>query len=253
MDPNCGEGHWKLVHAGSRFTKKNERDLFSPTEGECLAAVFGLEKCRMYTLGCPNLTLVVDHQPLTSILNDRSLDSIENPRLLKLKEKTLKFDFRIVYVPGSSKAIRAADALSRYTTGDDEGVADHNDQPSVAFAIHQAEGIDSVTWQKVKEAASIDEECMSLVRYIIDGFPRTKAELPPLLQKYWSMKDDLHVIDCVPFKGRKMLIPTSLRAQVLEGLHIANQGVTGMLANARERFFWPGLGASVRQVRQQCQ
>ena len=215
--------------------------------------MFGLEKCRMYTLGCPNLTLVVDHQPLTGILNDRSLDTIENPRLLRLKEKTLKFDFKVTYVPGSSKAIRAADALSRHPADRDEESLDHDDQPSIAFAVQQAEGIDSITWRRVQEAASMDEECVSLVRHIVDGFPASKADLPPLLQKYWSMKDDLHVIDAVPFKGRKMLIPTSLRPQVLEGLHIANQGVTGMLANACERFFWSGLGASVWQVRQQCQ
>ena len=49
-----------------------------------------------------------------------------------------------------------------------------------------------------------------------------------------------------------MLIPANLRPQVLEGLHAANQGVTGMLANARDRFFWPGLDAAVRQIRSQC-
>ena len=116
VNPNCGRGHWKLVFAGSRFTKKNERDLFSPTEGECLAAVYGLTRCRMFTLGCPDLTLVVDHRPLLGILNDRSLDSIENPRLLKLKEKTLPFKFNIIHVPGSSDAIRIADAVSRHPT-----------------------------------------------------------------------------------------------------------------------------------------
>ena len=51
---------------------------------------------------------------------------------------------------------------------------------------------------------------------------------------------------------RKMLIPSKLRPSVLEGLHAANQGVTGMLANARDRFFWPGLDAAVRLLRQQC-
>ena len=58
------------------------------------------------------------------------------------------------------------------------------------------------------------------------------------------MKDKLYVIDNVPFKGPKMLIPKILRPEVLEGLHAANQGVTGMLANARDRLFWPGLDAS---------
>ena len=76
--------------------------------------------------------------------------------------------------------------------------------------------------------------------------------LPTPLQTYWGFKDELYVIESVPFKGHKMLIPKSLRTQVLEGLHAANQGVTGMLANAREHFFWPGLDAAVRQMRIQC-
>ena len=251
-NPNCGSGHWKLVFAGSRVTKKNEQTLFSPTEGECLAASFGLTRCRMFTLGCPDLTLAVDHRPLTGILNDRSLESIENPRLLKLKEKTLPFDFKILYVPGSSDAIRTADALSRNASADVEPDDDDVDRAAHAFAIQQAENLESITWRKVADAAGIDEECVALVRQIVEGFPEEKSLLPPILQPYWGMRNELYVVDTVPFKGRKMLIPSRLRPFVLDGLHAANQGVTGMLSNARDRFFWPGLDGAVRLLRQQC-
>ena len=47
----------------------------------------------------------------------------------------MKFDFRIVYVPGSSKAIRAADALSRHAAGDDEEVADQDQVPLLTLAL----------------------------------------------------------------------------------------------------------------------
>ncbi len=43
-----------------------------------------------------------------------------------------------------------------------------------------------------------------------------------------------------------------LRRSILNGLHAAHQGVVSMLANAKELFFWPGLGASIRQTRAQC-
>ena len=66
------------------------------------------------------------------------------------------------------------------------------------------------------------------------------------------MRDELYTINGVPFKGKKMLIPKPLRSIVLEGLHQAHQGVSSMLANARERFFWPGLDAAVRNYRLQC-
>ena len=252
-NPNCGPGHWKLARAGSRFTKKEEQNLLSPTEGECLAAVYGLQSCRMFTLGCPDLTLAVDHRPLTNILNDRSLNSIDNPRLLKLKEKTLAFRFNIVYVPGASQAIRVADALSRHPTEkpSEEDVIGF-EAATNAFAARQAEGVESITWRKVVETAAIDDECVMLARQIVDGFPNEKKHLPSILRPYWGIRSELFVIDGVPFKGKKMLIPKTLRPFILDGLHAANQGVTSMLSNARDRFFWPGLDASVRLLRQQC-
>ncbi len=252
-DPNCGKGHWKLVFAGSKTTNHSQKQ-YSPTEGECLAAVYGLNRCRMFTLGCPNLILATDHNPLTGILNDRRLDSIENPRLLKLKEKTLAFRFRIVYVKGGSHAMKAADALSRHAVQCGKNVEDLDRIEVIAraHAIHQASGVESVTWERVKESASLDNECLSLANLISEGFPVTRDELPENLKRFWSMREELYVIDGVPFKDKKMLIPQVLRAIVLEGLHAGHQGVNSMLANARSRFFWPGLDAEVRQIRTRC-
>ena len=168
-----------LVFAGSRFTTESERR-FAPIEGECLAAAHGLERCRMFTLGCPDLILAVDHKPLTRILNDRQLDSITNPKLLRLKEKTLPYKFRIYHVAGASNVMKTADAISRHPVKD---VArdDRMEEEARAFAVHQAKGIDSITWQRVNEAAAVDEECVSLVQQILDGFPDEKTVLPPML------------------------------------------------------------------------
>ena len=66
------------------------------------------------------------------------------------------------------------------------------------------------------------------------------------------MRNELYVIEGVPCIGKKMVVPHPLRPQILEGLHAANQGVTSMLSNARDRFFWPGLDADIRQIRLQC-
>ena len=104
VNPNCGVDHWKLVFAGSKSTN-GAQSRYCPIEGECLAAAYGLERCRMYTLGCPQLTLAVDHNPLTRILNNRNLDEITNPRLQRLKEKTLPYKFNIAYVPGGSNRV----------------------------------------------------------------------------------------------------------------------------------------------------
>ena len=56
----CPEG-WRLIFAGSRFTKPAE-SRYSATEGEALAVAWSLEHSKMYTLGCTDLIVSVDHK-----------------------------------------------------------------------------------------------------------------------------------------------------------------------------------------------
>ena len=81
-------GHWTVVFPGSKSTNDAQK-WYCSHKGECLAAAYGLEGSRMYTLGCPDLILAVDHNPLTRILNNCDLDRATNPNLQRLKEKNI--------------------------------------------------------------------------------------------------------------------------------------------------------------------
>lgn len=102
--PYCCKGGWRLALCGSRHLTTAEAG-YAAVEGEALAVAWCL-------LGCPNLTVVTDHRPLVKLLGDRALTSVINPRLFRLKERTLQFRFQIKYLPGKSNT--AADFLSRY-------------------------------------------------------------------------------------------------------------------------------------------
>ena len=95
----------------------------------------------MYTMGNQHLILATDHQPLTRILNDRTLDTISNPRLLKLKEKTLMYNYHILHVPGKSQAMATADGQSRNPSQNpsDSNETEEFENTARSFAIYQAE------------------------------------------------------------------------------------------------------------------
>ena len=84
--PGCCPGGWKVVAIASHFCHPAEAN-YSPVEGEALSAAAGLHKFKHFVLGCPDLTLVVDHKPLVKLLGDKKMDEITNMRLLRLKEK----------------------------------------------------------------------------------------------------------------------------------------------------------------------
>jgi len=99
LNSTCCNTGWQVTMVGSRFTRNAEPN-YSPTEGELLAVGDALKKTKYLTLGCPRFYVGTDHKPLLGIFASRDLDAIDNPRLVKLKEKTLGWIFTPVYIPG---------------------------------------------------------------------------------------------------------------------------------------------------------
>ena len=56
--------------------------------------------------------MCIDHKLLLKIFGDMQLGDINNPRVLYLKEQTLRWRFRVVHVPGKNHHV--ADACLGY-------------------------------------------------------------------------------------------------------------------------------------------
>ena len=95
---------------GSSFLSPAEQN-YSPTEGEALAVVNALHKTRHYTQGCDRLVVCTDHKPLVPVLSTKALENIDNPRLMRLIQKTLSWRFLVIHIPG--KKLAGPDTLSR--------------------------------------------------------------------------------------------------------------------------------------------
>ena len=263
--PVCCKEGWKLIYAGSRFTKPAE-SRYSPTEGEALALKWALQHSRLFTLGCPNLLAAVDHKPLLGIFNNRELASISNPRIQSMKEDTLPWKFKIIHCPG--KWTRGPDALSRQRRAETESVAASlliiRESPIIeedittpdmvchAAAIHAISKLGSITLDSVQETAEKDTQYQNLLKTIKQGFPSSRDLLPNNLREYWGVHNRLSVMGGIALMDKRIVVPLLLRKIVLDNLHSANQGVTGMKFRANQSVYWPGLDASIRNHRAVC-
>ena len=115
--PNCCEDGWQITLAGSRFLTGAEQR-YAPIEGEALAIAWSLEQTKYFTLGCENLLVITDHKPLVPIFGDKDLNSISNPRMFRLKQRTLGWLFNIEHLPGLSNLF--PDAVSRHPSPNGE-------------------------------------------------------------------------------------------------------------------------------------
>ena len=283
----CRDG-WQITLVGSRFTHDAETR-YAPVEGEALAVANALDKARYFVLGCLDLIIAVDHKPLLRIFNDRYLHTIENPRLRNLKEKTLRYRYRMIHVPGIKH--KAADVASRYPARSNHSesmrlpddialIEEEPSNPSLRdsrrsfmagiYAVEDTSfhgGIDDiiknsatstlnyiqcVTWNRVKIETASDDNMNQLVSIIEDGMPDQKNDLPPALREYHQFRDNLYTVDGVAIYNNRIIIPPVLREETLSVLHSAHQGVSSMVARAEASVFWPGITTAIIQLRNSC-
>ena len=244
-----------------------------------------LEKARCFVLGCSDLIVAVDHKPLLKIFRDRALEDISNARLRNLKEKTLCYRFRIVHIPGVKH--RATDCLSRHPVSeavqlvlpDDiatvgtrssssapsssllsvlrtDDVYTQNDakETTMATAVSSLDAlsVQSVTWDRVRTMSASDPDMLELADLIENGMPDSCLKMPAALKDFFQFRDELSTIDGVILYKDRIVIPHSLREEVLDSLHAAHQGVTSMIARAESSVFWPGIIPAITAVRANC-
>ena len=264
LTPGCCPDGWRVTLVGSRFLRDAEKR-YAPVEGEALAVAWALEDSRFFSVGCHDLVVATDHKPLVKVLGDRALDDIQNPRLFRLKQRTLPWRYQIVHVPGKVNA--AADAVSRYPPPPDTRSAlasirvdpidaldgEDTDAIVVAAARSSTAGLGAVTWERVQEATRADQDLQALGRVIESGFPRSRDDLPEALRPFWQHREDLTRTDGVIMTGSRIVIPLSLRGDTLRALHAAHQGVGRMASRAHSAVFWPGMSTDLVRTRAKCQ
>ena len=261
--PLCCKGGWRLALCGSRHLTSAESG-YAPVEGEALAVTWCLRKARLFLLGCPNLVIATDHRPLTKLFGDKALKDISNPRLFRLKERTLQYRFTMRFLPGKHNA--AADFLSRYPAArstpdevdEDQDVAIAAAMSAATVAALDLSGCVTIDEEIVSQVALEDPTYQMLVSKVNSGdWEPRKSQEPVCLRPFYSVRDRLAVSrglvtytydqGCV-----RLVIPEALRQRVSASLHASHQGLDSMLRRARQTVYWPGMEGDLQHHRATC-
>lgn len=256
-----GQGQLRLVQCGSRFLTDAETR-YATIELELLAAVWAMSKCRPYLIGLQNFTLMTDHRPLIPILNNYTLDAVENPRLQRLKEKTSPYLFTAVWRAG--KQLCVPDALSRAPvcrpTPEDETMctdATAHLRSIVTNTInsHQDSSPQDAdrTLQEFRDAAKVDPSYTRLLECVTSGFPSHRYDLHNAVLPYWKLRDSLYADGELVLYGQRIVVPPALRRRTLSRLHDSHRGVDATKRRAQQTVFWPGIDADITSTVRACE
>ena len=255
--PDCCPGGWRITLAGSRFLSPAEQR-YAAIEGEALAVAWGLEQTRYFTQGCDDLVVITDHKPLVKIFGDRTLDEITNSRLFRLKQRTLPWRFDIKHLPG--KTNQAADATSRHpspSTSENitslgvSSIPDLVESALMASIRQDTQQLGTISWSLLAHETASDTSLRQFLKLIEEGDP-SLARNNPSLAPLWPICESVYAQEGVLLYQDRVIVPSSLRARVLQNLHAAHQGTSMMEQRARAIVYWPGMSTDIRHTRERC-
>ena len=233
----------RLVRCGSRVLNPSERN-YAPIELEALALVWAIEHCRLYLYGMQNpFKVITDHMPLVGLFK-RFLDTVPNARLGRFKERVCDYHFIVEWAAGKTNQI--ADALSRKPLS----------QPCTVSAIQSSPispPIDPQI-QEIIDHADADPEYQSIIKTLM-GDPNPKAVPESHPARPYTSRDNLPYISLrsgILCKGDRIIPPKSLRAKMLQLLHLSHSGISKTKQLAHQLFYWPTMNNEIVQLIQSC-
>ena len=98
-----------------------------------------------------------------------------------------------------------------------------------------------------------DGDLTTLAHYIQKGWPDDRKTLPFSIQAYFPIREELSLQNGVIFKGERVVVPTAMRAKVMNLLHQAHTGIDGTTRRAREVVYWPRMYTDLESLVRHCQ
>ena len=239
---------WKPVAYVSRAMMPTEQR-YPQIEKEALALTWACERFADYLLGL-EFNIQTDHKPLVPLFSTKCLEELPL-RIQRFRMHLMRFQFTISHVPG--KNLTTADALSQVPvskpTKDDE--IQHKEGEAFIQLVFQSLPASEPQLQKIKTCQEKDKVCKQITTYCSTGWPH-KNKLSQRIKLYHPMAAEFTVVNGLLMRGSRIVIPSSMRSEMLEKLHRGHQGVTKCREWARQSIWWPGLSKQLEELVKNC-
>ncbi|UYV83269.1 K02A2.6-like [Cordylochernes scorpioides] len=152
-------------------------------------------------------------------------------------------------IPG--KELLDADALSRQPLLTTEGGEDERPTSAHINAVLSSITDKDEMLTKIFEAQQEDTTLKAVVKYLEQGWP-DKKKMSQALLSYWHVKDELGVQNGLLMRSCRLVIPASMKLEILDKLHAGHFGITKTRLRARETVWWPGISEEIAETVRKC-
>ncbi|XP_064621114.1 uncharacterized protein K02A2.6-like [Lineus longissimus] len=221
--------------------------MYAVIEKELLAICFGCKKFHDYVYGKGPITIETDHKPLLAIMT-KPIHKL-SARMQRMRLRLQHYDLKLVYRPGREMFL--ADTLSRAFVSDTNPQDLFDDKIEVNL-LNIASHISDAKLEEFKSATDADPTLQSLKNTVMQGWPDDKQDVPLELTPYFPYRDEITLADNLLLKGDRLVVPETLRANLLKRIHETHMGIVKSKQLARDILFWPGMGQQIEDTVSRC-
>lgn len=242
------DGRLKPVAFCSRTLTDIEKR-YTQIEKECLSGVWASERFYQYLCGLEKYKLLTDHKPLVTLINSKDLDTTPI-RCQRLLIRLMKFNPISEYVPG--KHLVVADALSRHPMADIPPGDLEAEVKAYVDSVEDDLRVRKPIIEQIKHKTGMDGELQHVLRYIRNGWPEYLKSVPSNLSAYFKERGSLSETNGLVLRGRQIVIPESMRGDMLLRIHQGHQGLTKSRECYRGAVWWPGIASDMKRLVSSC-
>ena len=218
----------RLVAYASRSLTDAESK-YTQIEKELLAVQFSLERFHQYIHG-KKLTIEPEHKP-REVICKKALAAATPPRLQRILLRMQKYDYALEYKPGKELVLVSPETA--YGSMEEEIALQIN---CIVLYVHLLTSnlpVSKPELEEIKEATANDPSLKELKDMIKSGWPETKSRAPASIQVCWNVRDELSEVEGVTLKNDRMLVPSSMRNELLQRIHQGHMGIQKSKRRAR--------------------
>lgn len=215
---------------------------YSQLHREALAIIFALKKLHNYLYG-QKFVICTDNQALKEILSPgKNTPAVAAARLQRWAVILSMYDYEIRYKKGSEMG--NADGLSRLPLKEETKIQ--------SFRISYFDSENSpLKFEEIQRHTESDEDLVAVRRYLMFGWP-LNGVVSETLKPYFNKRNSLAIENNCVFYGSRVVVPESLKKNVLKVLHENHLGIVRMKMVARSYAWWPLIDKDIESFCAKC-
>ncbi|GBM62057.1 Transposon Tf2-9 polyprotein, partial [Araneus ventricosus] len=231
-----------IAFASSTLTPAQRN--YAHIEKELLAVVYGCKKFHQYVYGT-KFKIYSDHKPLIA-MSKKPLSAMSS-RMQRFYLQLQCYDYEIFYKPG--KEMFVSDTLSRAPL-----IKNHfrtSEEDSLVLSVLDSLPISDIKLQEISDANKNDPLVQELKSLSECGWDSSKG-VSLSAKKYLQYKDELHFVDDLLLEPDLVIVPESMRREILNRLHEGHFGIVKTISMARTCVLWPGISKDIKEMIEKC-